>query len=187
MTSPRLAPRITPLRSARSNAKMTAPAIVAMPAIIRKNIVLSMLLQKLPSQPARKLPVKLVASHSAHHHRDHARRRHLRHERQPDRREIELADGDDREIAEQPQPARLRRPPPLPGGADHDQIGERHAEAAERHLGDGRGLARRAAPATPTARSRTGVKAKIMNGLKAWNQVIGISPCQTSRLIVRSV
>ena len=42
---------------------MTAPATAAIPAIIRKNIVLSMLLQKLPSQPARKLPVKLVASH----------------------------------------------------------------------------------------------------------------------------
>ncbi len=35
-----------------------------MPAIIRKNIVLSMPLQRLPSQPAMKLPVKLVASHS---------------------------------------------------------------------------------------------------------------------------
>src|SRR5438876_750015 len=32
-----------------------------------------------------------------------------------------------------------------------------------------------------------GVKAKIMNGLKAWNQVTGISPCQTIRLMVRSV
>src|SRR5262245_56233143 len=48
----------------RLNAKMTAPANAAMPAIIRKNIPLSMLLQKLPSQPARRLPVKLVASHS---------------------------------------------------------------------------------------------------------------------------
>src|SRR5262249_39673124 len=43
---------------------MTALAIKAMPAIIRKNVVLSMLLQKLPSQPAMRLPAKLVASHS---------------------------------------------------------------------------------------------------------------------------
>jgi hypothetical protein len=43
---------------------IAAPANVAMPAIIRKNIILSMLLQKLPSQPAMKLPVKLVASHT---------------------------------------------------------------------------------------------------------------------------
>ena len=43
---------------------MTRPAAIAMPAIIRKNIVLSMLLQKLPSQPAMKLPAKLVASHT---------------------------------------------------------------------------------------------------------------------------
>ena len=32
-----------------------------------------------------------------------------------------------------------------------------------------------------------GVKVKIMNGLKAWNQVTGISPCQTMRSMVRSV
>ena len=43
---------------------MTAPATAAMPAIIRKNMTLSMPLQKLPSQPAMKLPAKLVASHS---------------------------------------------------------------------------------------------------------------------------
>ena len=32
-----------------------------------------------------------------------------------------------------------------------------------------------------------GVKAKIIKGLKAWNQVTGISPCQTMRSMVRSV
>src|SRR5499427_5911934 len=31
------------------------------------------------------------------------------------------------------------------------------------------------------------VKAKIMNGLNAWNQVTGISPCHKMRSIVRSV
>src|SRR4029453_5301190 len=55
--------RIT-LLSGRSNIRMTAPATSAMPAIIRKNVVLSMPAQKLPSQPAIKLPAKLVASHS---------------------------------------------------------------------------------------------------------------------------
>src|SRR5215813_3906505 len=48
----------------RSNRKMTIPAAATMPAIMAKNVILSMLLQKLPSQPARKLPAKLVASHS---------------------------------------------------------------------------------------------------------------------------
>src|SRR3954470_2387312 len=43
---------------------MTRPATSATPAIIRKNLGLSMLLQKLPSQPAMKLPTKLVASHT---------------------------------------------------------------------------------------------------------------------------
>ena len=32
-----------------------------------------------------------------------------------------------------------------------------------------------------------GVKAKIMKGLKDWNQVVGISALQNRRLIVRSV
>ncbi len=32
-----------------------------------------------------------------------------------------------------------------------------------------------------------GVNAKIMKGLKAWNQVVGISPRQKKRLIERSV
>jgi hypothetical protein len=32
-----------------------------------------------------------------------------------------------------------------------------------------------------------GVNAKIKNGLNAWNQVIGISPFQSTRLIARSV
>ena len=41
---------------------MTRPAAAAMPAIIRKKCGLSIVLQKLPSQPARKLPTKLVAS-----------------------------------------------------------------------------------------------------------------------------
>jgi len=39
-----------------------------MPAIIRKNVVLSMPDQKLPSQPAIKLPVKLVAKPETHQH-----------------------------------------------------------------------------------------------------------------------
>src|SRR5438128_400346 len=52
------------LRSGRSNARMTSPAAIAMPAIIRKNIGLSRRLHKLPSQPAMKLPTKLVASHT---------------------------------------------------------------------------------------------------------------------------
>src|SRR5262245_8628204 len=52
------------LLSGRSNARITAPAIKAMPAIIRKNVALSMPAQKLPSQPAIRLPTKLVASHS---------------------------------------------------------------------------------------------------------------------------
>ena len=67
----------------------------------------------------------------------------------------------------------------LPDRSQHDQIGERHAEAAERHLGDGRRLGAGAACRAHSI-STNGVKAKIMNGLNAWNQVTGISPCQIS-------
>ena len=126
---------------------ITTPATAATAAIIRKKCILSMLLQKLPSQPAMKLPMKLVAEPYAHHHRHHAGGRRLRHQREPDRRKIELADGDDDEIGEEPQPARVRRAACLPGGAHHDEVGERDAEAAERHLVDARRL--RAAPRLP--------------------------------------
>ena len=50
------------LRNSRSKGKITAPALAAIPAIMRKKVSLSMPLQKLPSQPAMKLPTKLVAS-----------------------------------------------------------------------------------------------------------------------------
>src|SRR5258708_4000302 len=49
--------------SGRLNAKMTIPARAARLASIKKKLALSMTPQKLPSQPARKLPAKLVASH----------------------------------------------------------------------------------------------------------------------------
>src|SRR5437763_218921 len=49
-------------RNGRSNAQMTRPAAPVIAAISRKKPALSMLLQKLPSQPDKKLPVKLVAS-----------------------------------------------------------------------------------------------------------------------------
>src|ERR1700730_6739682 len=65
----------------------------------------------------------------AHHHRDHARWRDLRNQRQADGGEIELADGDYDEIGEQPPPTRRiagRRPrrachcarSPHPGASD---------------------------------------------------------------------
>ena len=124
---------------------MTRPASAATPAIIRKNADLSMMVQKLPSQPPMKLPTKLVSEPHAHHHRDHAAGRDLRHQRKPDRREIELADGDDDEIGESHSQLACGAAAGLPDRADHDQVGERDAEAAERHLGHGRrlGAARR--------------------------------------------
>ena len=56
-------PSIIP-RSSHRHAKIIAPATAAMAAIIRKNSGFSIRLQKLPIQPARKLPIKLVASHT---------------------------------------------------------------------------------------------------------------------------
>src|SRR5262249_61042564 len=50
--------------SGRLNAAITTPAKAATAAIITKKYILSMLLQKLPSQPLMKLPTKLVPSHS---------------------------------------------------------------------------------------------------------------------------
>ena len=90
----------------------------------------------------------------AHHQRDEPRRRDFGHERQADWREIKLAERDDDEISEQPEPARFAgcsSCPAMPASAgmercrDHDQIGRGDAETAERHFGDGRrlGAARR--------------------------------------------
>src|SRR5262249_44730975 len=52
------------LRSGRLKARMTSPAKVAIAAIIRKKCILSIVLQKLPSQPLPKWPTKLVPSHT---------------------------------------------------------------------------------------------------------------------------
>ena len=54
----------TSLRSSHRQAKIAAPASAAIAAISRKNSGFSIRLQKLPSQPARKPPTKLVASHT---------------------------------------------------------------------------------------------------------------------------
>ena len=51
-------------RSGRWHSQIATPASAATAAIIMKNAALSMPLQKLPSQPARKLPTKLAASHT---------------------------------------------------------------------------------------------------------------------------
>ena len=68
-------------------------------------------------------------------------RRHFGHQRKSDRRQIKFADGDDDEIGKQPEPACLRAAR-VPSGGDHDQIGRGVEEAADRHLGDRRRLAR---------------------------------------------
>ena len=49
--------------SGRLKDQITPPALAAMAAIIMKKLILSIELQKLPSQPATKLPMKLVPSH----------------------------------------------------------------------------------------------------------------------------
>src|SRR5580704_6914336 len=51
-------------RSGRLKAAIVTPAAAAMAASKRKNVGLSMPLHRLPSQPAKKLPKKLVASHA---------------------------------------------------------------------------------------------------------------------------
>ena len=79
------------------------------------------------------------AEPQAHRRRDHACRRDLRNQLQADGGEIELAGGDDDEIGEQPPPCR-RIAGRRSCRARHDQIGQGDAEAAERHLGDGRRL-----------------------------------------------
>src|SRR5262249_10914900 len=56
-------PAVMP-RSGRSKARSRRPATAAIPAIMRKNIILSMPLHRLPSQPASRLPAKLVANHN---------------------------------------------------------------------------------------------------------------------------
>ena len=49
--------------SGRLKDQITPPALAATAAIIMKKLILSIELQKLPSQPATKLPMKLVPSH----------------------------------------------------------------------------------------------------------------------------
>ena len=49
--------------SGRLKDQITPPALAAIAAIIMKKLILSIELQKLPSQPAAKLPMKLVLSH----------------------------------------------------------------------------------------------------------------------------
>ena len=49
--------------SGRLKDQITPPALAATAAIIMKKLILSVELQKLPSQPATKLPMKLVPSH----------------------------------------------------------------------------------------------------------------------------
>src|SRR5580704_6014628 len=51
-------------RSGQRQRKIMTPASADIAAIIRKKCGFSIRLQKLPSQPARKPPVKLVASHT---------------------------------------------------------------------------------------------------------------------------
>ena len=100
---------------------------------------------------ARKLPVKLVASHTPIIIETARAGATLVTSDSADRREIELADGEDDEIAEQPQPARLAGAGDERRG-EQDQIGGGVAEAAVGHLGDGRGLA--AARGLPRATAR---------------------------------
>ena len=63
------------------------------------------------------------------------------------------------------------------GRGRHDHIGQRQQEIAQRHLGDGRGFLAASSPGGAQNMTTSGVKAKIMKGLKAWNQVTGI--CQS--------
>jgi hypothetical protein len=49
--------------SGRLKDEITTPALAATVEIIMKKLTLSMEFQKLPSQPATKLPTKLVPSH----------------------------------------------------------------------------------------------------------------------------
>ena len=69
----------------------------------------------------------------AHHHRQRTRGSELGHQRQPDRRQIKLADRDDDEIGKQPKPTRHARAG-MPRRRRHDQVGDRDEETAERHF-----------------------------------------------------
>ncbi len=76
----------------------------------------------------------------AHHHRDGAGGRYFRDERETGRRDIKLADGQHDEIGGEPEPARLATACAERRG-QQNEVRERDAEAAERHLGDGGRLA----------------------------------------------
>ena len=125
--------------------------------------------------------MKLVASQTPIIIDRHARRRDLGDQRQPDRREIELADGDDDEIGERARassPCRRRRAAPRRTGSDW-----RRRRRSSRRPSWRRSTARGRAARLPRHSAMTnGVKAKIMNGLKAWNQVVGNLPVQNEQV-----
>src|SRR5262249_25245731 len=173
------------LRSGRSNARMMRAAIRAMPAIIRKNIILSMPDQKLPSHPAIKLPAKLVASQTPINIETI--------------RTGAIFDTSESPIGErQSSPMVMTTKYPSSQSQLASSPAARQAAVAMIKLasvtpkqpidilvtveGSLPGFACQAQSAMTK-----GVKAKIMNGLNAWNQVTGMSPCQRKRSIVRLV
>ena len=89
---------------------------------------------------------------------------------------MQFADGHHDEIADQPERACLAAGCKVRGGRRHDQIGECHAQQRRAHslaMVD-ISVPRRACQAHSLI--RIGVKTKIISGLSARNQVVGISP-----------
>ena len=91
----------------RTNARMTRPASAAMTAIIRKNELLGHARPEAAEIAGEEVAGEARGEPHAHHHRDGAGRRHLGDQREADRRQIKLADGEDDEIGREPEPARL--------------------------------------------------------------------------------
>src|SRR5579884_3524803 len=153
-------------------AKIIMPAIAAMPATSRKNCGGAMRLQKLPMKPARKPPVKLVAS------------------------QIPI-------IIDRPTGDRYSSPTVMMAmdASTHSQLASpgpactaasafvRSAAVTPKQPSAILVMVEGSVPHSAWRAHRpttNGVKAKIMNGLKARNQVVGICAVQPNRSMPRS-
>ena len=165
------------------NAHMAAPAKAGTTAIIRKKSGLRHAAPEAAEEAGEDVRGQRGREPDAHHHREHARGGHLRDQREPDRREIKLAERGQHEIADQPQRARL-------AGAVHAAAAiTTLASATQRQpnaillIGAGSVPCR---PCRAHSRTMSGVSTKIISGLRARNQGEGISPCQ-NREVDRAV
>ena len=123
--------------SGRLRRVTTTPAAVASAAIKKNKFGSSILPQSPSNQPAIISPINARAELQPHDQGDRARRRDLRHQRQPSRPHVELTESDEDEKSDQSKRTRLAIVG-QPGDDRHHKKRERQTKASNRQLGDAR-------------------------------------------------